>query len=77
MSSDLTLPLHCGHAAPVEWAGDGSLWLTLPHKRLGLSVAGAAATIKRRRLKCAQCKRSGQRPAKPAAQGVLPLGGGA
>ena len=61
MSSRLTLPLHCGHEAPVEWAADGSLWLTEPQKRLGTSVVGAIDAIKRRRLKCAKCKQSGKR----------------
>ena len=62
MSSRLTLPLHCGHEATVEWAADGSLWLTQPNKRLGASVVGAIDAIKRRRIKCPKCKRSRKRP---------------
>lgn len=63
MSGELTLPLHCGHVAPVEWTTDGSLWLIQPKRRLGGSVVGAMDAIKRQRIKCARCKRSRKRPA--------------
>ena len=59
--SDLTFPLHCGCAAPVEWEGNGvGLWLVQPRKRLGDLVAGAAATVKRLRLKCPECQAKGK-----------------
>lgn len=59
---ELTLPLHCGHPAQVEWVA-GDLWLVHPPLRLGGSVLAAEASLRKTRRRCPECSKR-KRPAR-------------
>ena len=48
---ELSLPLHCGHPAQVEWVAR-DLWLVCPPLWLGGSVLAAEAFLRETRRRC-------------------------
>ena len=56
----LTIPLHCGCPARVEWRGD-VLHLVAGDRPLGQSVVATVLKITRDRVTCPKCKRSPKR----------------
>ena len=63
---ELSLPLHCGHRAQVEWVAR-DLWMVYPPLRLRGSVVAAEALLRKTRRRCPECS-NGKRSARNQAR---------